>query len=99
MCERVIVMYGGKVQEVAPIVELFDEPQHPYTRKLLQSIPNPKQKVERLQAIRGMVPNILNLPKGCKFCTRCDEKLAMCDEQEPELKQTQAGHYVRCHLV
>jgi len=60
-CERVIVMYGGKIQEVAEVIELFENPLHPYTQGLLNSIPRPElQKKERLQAIRGMVPNILN---------------------------------------
>ena len=100
MCERVIVMYGGKIQEVAEVVELFDKPLHPYTKGLLNSIPNPIRdtKKHRLDAIRGMVPNILDFPEGCKFCTRCDEKLDICDTIEPKLQELSPGHFVRCHL-
>ena len=98
-CERVIVMYGGKIQEVAEVIELFENPLHPYTQGLLNSIPRPElQKKERLQAIRGMVPNILNLPVGCKFCTRCDVKLDKCDTVEPDLVEVEPGHFTRCHL-
>ncbi len=98
-CERVIVMYGGKIQEVAEVHELFESPIHPYTKGLLASLPRPdKEKQDRLQAIRGMVPPIMDMPKGCKFCTRCDEKIEQCDTVEPELKEVKPGHFVRCHL-
>jgi oligopeptide/dipeptide ABC transporter ATP-binding protein len=101
MCNRVIVMYGGKVQEIATVGELFDNPKHPYTRGLMASIPRPAlgQKQERLLAIPGNVPSIMNLPKGCKFCTRCTEKIEQCDTHEPELREISPGHSVRCHLV
>ncbi len=98
-CERVIVMYGGKIQEVAPVIDLFDSPSHPYTFGLINSIPRPEQKNrERLEAIPGMVPNILSFPKGCKFCTRCEFKIAECDTVEPELQEIKPNHLVRCHL-
>jgi oligopeptide/dipeptide ABC transporter ATP-binding protein len=100
-CERVIVMYGGVIQEKAPVEELFGNPLHPYTHGLLASIPNPldTEKKEKLKTIRGMVPSILKLPKGCKFCTRCDKKIDMCDTIEPPLKEMRPGHFVRCHVV
>lgn len=98
-CERVIVMYGGKIQEIAPVEELFENPLHPYTKGLLSSIPRPDQhKQKRLKAIRGMVPSIMKMPIGCKFCTRCDDVLDQCESQEPELKEMSPGHFVRCHL-
>jgi oligopeptide/dipeptide ABC transporter ATP-binding protein len=100
MCDRVIVMYGGKIQEIAPIEELFANPQHPYTKGLMHSIPSPGgEKQNRLEAIRGMVPPILDMPVGCKFCTRCDEKLDKCDTIEPDLMEVSSGHQVRCHLL
>ena len=74
-CDRVIVMYGGKVQEIATVEELFKNPLHPYTKALMDSIPKMDQKVERLNALKGMVPSILDMPVGCKFCTRCDLSL------------------------
>ena len=101
-CERVIVMYGGKIQEVAEVHELFESPSHPYTRGLLSSLPRPdKEKQDRLQAIKGMVPSIMDMPKGCKFCTRCDDIVDKnkCFNEEPELKEIKPGHFVRCHLV
>jgi oligopeptide/dipeptide ABC transporter ATP-binding protein len=100
-CERVIVMYGGMIQEEAPVEELFNHPLHPYTLGLLQSIPNPldTEKKEKLKTIRGMVPSILKLPEGCKFCTRCDQKIDICDTVEPKLREIRPGHFVRCHVV
>ena len=100
MCDRVIVMYGGKIQEVAPVEELFANPQHPYTKGLMSSIPRPdKGGQDRLEAIRGMVPPIMNMPIGCKFCTRCDDVLDKCENIEPKLLEIKPGHFVRCHLM
>ena len=96
-CDRVIVMYGGKIQEIAPVVELFDNPLHPYTQGLLQSLPGEGTKKDELTPIRGSVPPILELPSGCKFCTRCDEVVERCEGNEPELVQVAPGHFVRCH--
>ncbi len=102
MCQRVIVMYGGKIQEVASVTELFANPKHPYTTGLMNSIPRPSKERkghERLKAISGNVPSIMNLPSGCKFCTRCDVKLDVCDTTEPPLVEIAPDHYVRCHLT
>lgn len=102
MCHRVIVMYGGKIQEVASVEEIFANPLHPYTKGLLASIPRPSKEQshrERLKAIPGNVPSIMNLPVGCKFCTRCEVKLDKCDTVEPPLVEISPGHSVRCHLV
>ncbi len=101
-CQRVIVMYGGKIQEIADVQELFSKPLHPYTRGLMGSIPRPEDESvrhERLQAIPGNVPSIMNLPAGCKFCTRCTEKKEICDTVEPPLVEISPDHFVRCHLV
>ncbi|MBT7900494.1 MAG: ABC transporter ATP-binding protein, partial [Candidatus Marinimicrobia bacterium] len=100
-CERVIVMYGGEIQEVARVKELFKDPKHPYTIGLLNSIPRPDQgkTKERLETIRGMVPNILELPKGCKFCTRCDLAEDKCETENPTLQDMGNDHFVRCHFV
>jgi oligopeptide/dipeptide ABC transporter ATP-binding protein len=99
-CNRVIVMYGGKIQEVAPVHELFKTPQHPYTRGLLASLPSVEgEKRDRLPAIPGNVPGIFDLPKGCKFVTRCTERIEKCSQVEPELLECSPGHSVRCHLV
>ena len=99
-CHRVMVMYGGKIQEIAPVRELFKNPQHPYTRGLLSSLPTVDgEKQKRLRTIQGNVPGILDLPAGCKFVTRCDERVEKCAAVEPDLLEISSGHWVRCHLV
>ncbi len=102
MCHRVMVMYGGKVQEIADVYELFGNPLHPYTKGLLQSIPRPElpeYRGKRLVAIPGNVPSIMNLPRGCKFCTRCSQAIERCFTDEPPLVEITTEHFVRCHLV
>ncbi|MBI3269348.1 MAG: ABC transporter ATP-binding protein [Planctomycetes bacterium] len=99
-CRRVLVMYGGKIQEIAPVKDLFRAPLHPYTRGLLGSIPWTDAEghgPRRLRAIPGMVPDIFALPAGCKFCTRCDVKVPRCETEEPELRELAPGRWVRCH--
>jgi oligopeptide/dipeptide ABC transporter ATP-binding protein len=99
-CHRVIVMYGGKIQEVATVKELFRNPLHPYTKGLLASLPTVDgEKQKRLTTIPGSVPSILDLPAGCKFETRCSVRIERCVLEEPELIESTPGHWVRCHLV
>jgi oligopeptide/dipeptide ABC transporter ATP-binding protein len=99
-CHRVMVMYGGKIQEIAPVRELFHNPQHPYTRGLLASLPAIEgEKLRRLPAIPGNVPSILDLPTGCKFETRCPDRFEKCVLVEPDLVEHAPGHWIRCHLV
>jgi oligopeptide/dipeptide ABC transporter ATP-binding protein len=98
-CDRVAVMYGGKIQELAPVEEIFNNPMHPYTRGLLGSLPRVDgPKAERLTTIPGSVPDILDLPKGCKFTTRCPDRFEPCPDIEPALVERAPGHFVRCHL-
>jgi oligopeptide transport system ATP-binding protein len=98
-CDRVAVMYGGKIQELAPVRELFKNPMHPYTRGLLGSLPRVDGgKAERLTTIPGSVPDIVNLPIGCKFTTRCPNRFEPCPDTEPALVERTPGHFVRCHL-
>lgn len=100
MCDRVIVMYGGKIQEVGDVFGIFKDPKHPYTKGLLQSLPDPyKDDQGELKAIPGIIPHILELPKGCKFCTRCTEVMDICRDTEPELTEIAPGRAVRCHLI
>ena len=99
-CDRVAVMYGGKIQEISPVKPLFEEPLHPYTQGLLASLPRPdRQDKERLTTIPGIVPSILSMPPGCKFAQRCPLRIAKCDEVEPELVEVAPGRLCRCHLV
>jgi oligopeptide/dipeptide ABC transporter ATP-binding protein len=98
-CDRVAVMYGGKIQEVAPVRELFHNPMHPYTNGLLGSLPHlDTPRTARLTTIPGVVPDILDLPVGCKFVTRCAERFDPCADIEPPLVEMSPGHSVRCHL-
>ena len=99
-CHRVIVMYGGKIQEIASVHELFRDPLHPYTQGLLASLPTVDgEKQKRLRTIPGNVPSIMDLPVGCKFVTRCPVKIDRCAITEPELIEVSPGHWVRCFLV
>jgi oligopeptide/dipeptide ABC transporter ATP-binding protein len=98
-CDRVAVMYGGKVQEVAPVRDLFRNPLHPYTRGLLASLPRVDgERATRLTTIPGAVPDIHSLPSGCKFSTRCADRFEPCSDTEPPLIQIEPDHWVRCHL-
>ena len=100
VCDRVIVMYGGKIQETADVKDIFANPLHPYTRGLIKSLPSLSNASEerKLFSINGMIPSILDLPKGCKFSPRCDKKIDICSKIEPELIKIEIGHDVRCHL-
>ena len=98
-CDRVIVMYGGKIQEISTIDELFNNPLHPYTKALMQSIPKLDKKEKRLKTLKGMVPSILELGDGCKLCSRFDPKDCACGGTgiEPELFEHKDNHFVRCN--
>ena len=98
-CDRVIVMYGGQIQEIATVVELFENPMHPYTKALMASIPHLDRKEKRLKALRGMVPSILEMGDGCKFCNRFDENECPCagTKQNQELFEAKPNHWVRCN--
>lgn len=95
--DRVIVMYCGRIVEEAPVVELFESPKHPYTRGLLDSIPKIDEDKDRLFMIDGMVPNPLNMPKGCTFSDRCDKCMDKCKTQMPALVRD-GERAVRCFL-
>jgi peptide/nickel transport system ATP-binding protein len=99
--QRVMVMYAGKVVEEAPVKDLFKEPLHPYTQGLLRSIPRIDTAAiekKRLQAIPGVVPSLLNLPRGCTFEPRCPHAKPVCTDQDPVLKEVKPGHRVSCWL-
>jgi oligopeptide/dipeptide ABC transporter ATP-binding protein len=98
MVSRVAVMYAGKIVEHTSINDLFAEPLHPYTQGLIGSIPILGRKKRRLDVIPGVVPNLINLPKGCVFASRCSHKFDKCEQEMPELKTQKPGHEVRCWL-
>ena len=98
-CDRVIVMYGGVIQEIAPIDKLFENPIHPYTKALMDSIPKMDLKEKRLKALKGMVPSILELDDGCKLCSRFDPEECACKgtKIEQDLVEVSKGHFARVH--
>ncbi|NLK07925.1 MAG: ABC transporter ATP-binding protein, partial [Firmicutes bacterium] len=97
MANRVVVMYTGKIAENASTDEIFYNPKHPYTTGLLNSIPR-IGRTERLTSIRGSVPNMLALPKGCYFAPRCPEATEICHKQEPGEYEVTSSHSVKCWL-
>ena len=96
-CDRVIVMYGGVIQEIASIFDLFKNPTSPYTKALMDSIPKMDVKSDRLRALKGMVPSILELGDECKLCSRFDPQECACSgtKIEPELVEVSPGHFAR----
>jgi len=99
MCDRVAVMYAGRIVETAPVRELFNNPQHPYTAALVSSVPRLDRKVERLESIEGQPPALLNLPPGCRFAPRCKYAFQRCLEDDPIEVEVGAGHVAACWKV
>jgi peptide/nickel transport system ATP-binding protein len=99
-CQRVTVMYAGKVVEEAPVGALFGNPRHPYTQGLIRSIPRVDRaaKRQRLEVISGTVPSLLDPPPGCRFAARCKYAMEICTREMPPLKEVGPGHFVRCVL-
>lgn len=98
---RVAVMYAGKIVEEADVKTLFKNPLHPYTRGLLESVPNINKidSANRLQEIPGMVPNLCYLPEGCAFFNRCSSRENICQSKKPKLLNVENNHNVRCWVV
>jgi len=97
-CDRVGVMYAGSLCEVADVTDIFNQPLHPYTKALLNSVPKRKQ-TGKLQSIEGSVPNLISPPSGCRFHPRCPNRIEICDQQTPDLVRHANNHLVACHAV
>lgn len=98
ICDYVYVMYAGRIVEQAPTCELFDYTAHPYTKGLMASIPRIGNNPERLHTIPGVVPNLLHLPEGCTFCTRCECAVEACRKEKPVLKKVGEEHWSACAI-
>jgi oligopeptide/dipeptide ABC transporter ATP-binding protein len=100
MCDRVVVMYAGKVVEESDVLTIFEHPKHPYTQGLLESMPKLNVQQDRLKSISGNVPTPFEMPQGCKFAPRCPHAMELCHTAEPTLQTVEddVAHQVRCWL-
>lgn len=100
ICDRVVVMYLGRIMEMAPSDTLYDTPNHPYTEALLSAVPVPEPGLERRPiALSGDIPSASNPPSGCVFRSRCPRAEAICAQEVPELKEIGPDHFSACHLT
>ena len=98
ICDRVTVMYSGSIVEYAPAKDLFKNPRHPYTQGLINAIPTVDKRDTKLKTIRGMVPNLIYPPSGCRFHPRCSERLQICDKVKPRWIEIDPKYFISCHL-
>ena len=99
MCDRVAVMYAGRIVETGPVREIFDNPVHPYTQALIASVPKLRDRAERLRAIDGQPPTLSDLPVGCRFADRCPHAEPRCLEKYPEAVSVGENHTASCWLA
>ena len=100
LCDRVVVMYGGRMVEEAPVADIFASPKHPYTQGLLRCMPRLDQLLDTdLEAIPGQPPNLQKLPKGCAFAERCTQAIERCHTGRPILRQLSPTRRAACHLL
>jgi peptide/nickel transport system ATP-binding protein len=97
-CDKILVMYAGQMVEHSNVRDMCRNPQHPYTQGLLKSIPNIELTEQKLEAIPGSPPDLLNPPNGCRFWPRCSYAMERCRKAEPQLIETETDHFVRCFL-
>ncbi|MBM7570365.1 ABC transporter ATP-binding protein [Aquibacillus albus] len=98
VADKVLVMYAGKVVEYSDVKSLFNNPQHPYTKGLIESIPKLTEETEELPIIPGSVPNPDNMPRGCRFATRCPHAQPTCFNEVPPLIETESNHKASCWM-
>ena len=98
LCDRVAVMYSGKIVECADAETIFSDPKHPYTKALLECIPKIYQEQKQLHIIKGRVPNLIELPSGCRFHPRCPQAMNICTKEEPKTIEITPRHTISCHL-
>jgi peptide/nickel transport system ATP-binding protein len=99
ICDRIAIMYLGRIVEMGPLADIYREARHPYTEALLAAVPVPDPRFRRTTAMpRGEIPNPINPPSGCRFHPRCPIAEEICSQQEPQLVEVGSGHQVACHL-
>lgn len=99
VCDKIAVMYLGKIVEMGTTEQIIYEPLHPYTKALMNAVPSPNPDAKRIEVvIKGEIPSPVNPPPGCRFNTRCPERMNICSKVEPKLIDTGKGHLVACHL-
>jgi len=99
ICDKLAIMYAGKLVEYGDVVTMFKKPLHPYTKALISAFPNLLEKKRKMESIPGSPPNLLSPPPGCRFNPRCPYAMDICRKKEPEFKDIGKEHYVACHLV
>jgi peptide/nickel transport system ATP-binding protein len=99
LCDRVLVMYGGVLAEVASVDTIYNEPAHPYTQELLKAFPDPTKPLQRLASIPGSPPRLNALPPGCRFAPRCPHVHARCNSAQPPIYTLSQNHQASCYLV
>lgn len=98
-CNKIAIMYAGKIAEYAQAISLFKNPMHPYTQGLLKAFPDVRSRGGMLSSIPGDPPDLLNPPSGCGFHPRCLYAKVICSKKEPELREVEKRHYAACHLI
>ncbi len=98
LADKIAIMYAGKIVEYGKSMDIYKDPLHPYTQKLIRSIPRLKEDVNKLEFIPGLPPDLRNPPSGCRFHPRCPFAMEICKRVEPELIEIKPNHYVACHL-
>ena len=98
IADRIVVMYGGRVAEVGNVLDIFDQPKHPYTIGLLNCLPDISTRKDRLTPIPGMIPSLIDPPEGCNFSPRCQWRMPVCDQKRPEHFVISEGHLAACYL-
>ena len=98
ICDKVSVVYAGRVIEHGTLEDIFENTRHPYTEGLFNSLPNLEDRQAQLKPIKGLMPDPSNLPKGCAFCPRCDHAMEICKTEKPKRVYRNETHYVECHL-
>jgi oligopeptide/dipeptide ABC transporter ATP-binding protein len=96
MCDRVAVMYAGKIVEIGSVRDIFNNPSHPYTEALLASVPRMEEDVDRLYSIEGQPPELHDLPPGCSFADRCPYVMERCHAEFPPTLLAGDGHFADC---